>query len=51
MPGELVEPFVARVALAVLDMAPGERSDVNARDGIIALPDRGLRLDLGDLAS
>ena len=50
MPRELVEPFVARVALASLHMAPDERSEVDVRTGTIRFPDLGLRLALGELA-
>lgn len=50
MPSELVEPFVAHVALAVMQLAPDERCDVDARTGTIRFPDRGLRLVLGELA-
>jgi hypothetical protein len=50
LPDELVEPFVARVILAVLDADPDERTSVNAATGTIELPDLGLTLDLRELA-
>lgn len=50
MQSRLVEPFVARVALAAMQRAPGERSEVDATRGTIRFPDRGLHLALGDLA-
>ena len=51
MAGELVEPFVARVALAALRITPDERSEVDVRAGTIRFPDRGLRLALDELAN
>jgi hypothetical protein len=51
LPEHFVEPFVARVALAILEAAPNERSETNAQAGTITLPDRELQIDLRELAN
>lgn len=50
LPEDFVRPFVATAALAAMRLAPDDRMDVNARDGVIVLTRRNLRLDLRALA-